>query len=198
MAAAVQYDAATHSYTLAGRRLPSVTQIIGEARLETFEFVKPGILDAAREFGRHVHEATHLFDMGVLDSQNLDPALVPYVEAWQQFLEDTGAVVIASEQPLVHEKLGYAGTPDRILAWGKDIVVPDLKSTAAVPRTVGVQTAAYAKAYAEQRRTRAPRRFCIHLKPGGRGRSYKAHVRNDPGDWSLFLSCLNIWRFRNG
>ena len=197
MSTAVEFDPATHSYTVAGRKFPSVTQIIGEARLENFDYVNAGVLDAARMFGRHVHEATHLYDIGELDIANLDHALVPFVEAWGQFLDDTGAVVISSEQPLVHEKLGYAGTPDRILSWGNRIVLPDIKATAAVPRTVGCQTAAYAKAYAAERRAREPHRYCIHLTPGGRGKPYKSHVRNDPADFSLFLSALNCYRFRH-
>ena len=180
-----------------GTRLPSVTEILRECRLEDFSYVDAGVLEAAREFGSNVHHACHLHDTGELDWTALDPALVPYLEAWRAFLEDTGAVVIASEQAVVHERLGYAGTPDRVLAWGSRVVIPDLKATAALPRTVGVQTAAYAKAYQAMRGGKEPERYCIHLKPGVRGRNYKAHPRRDPAEWSLFLSCLNVYKFRN-
>lgn len=191
------FDAATHTYTLGGKRLPSVTEIIQDCRLEDYSMVPPDVLEAAREFGSHVHQATHLFDLGELDWATLDPEIKPYVEAWGTFLDDTGAVVIASEQPVVHEKLGYAGTPDRGLAWDSRIVIPDLKATAVVPRTVGIQTSAYAEAYQSMRGGRKPDRCCVHLTPNAKGRPYKSHPRRELSDWSMFLSALNCWRFRH-
>lgn len=200
----LEFHADTHSYSLFDgdtpvARLPSVTQILWDCGLEDWSrFVPVDVLEAAREFGQHVHHACHLHDVDGLEWSTLDVALVPYVEAWRAFLEDTGAVVIASEQPVVHEELGYAGTPDRVLAWGARVVIPDLKATAAVPRTVGIQTSAYAKAYQAMRGDKKePERYCIHLTAGGRGRGYKAHKRTDPADWSMFLSCLNVWKFRH-
>lgn len=184
------FDQATHTYTLDGRRLPSVTQVLSP--LEDFSMVPRDVLEAAREFGQHVHEACDLFDRGELDWLALDPALVPYVEAWRQFILDSGAVVIASELRVYHAKLGYAGSPDKVLAWGGRIVVPDLKATAIVPRTVGAQTAAYAKAYQSMHGGKEPARYCIHLEPG----KYRSHQRRDPADWSLFISCLNVHNFK--
>lgn len=154
--------------------------------------VPPDVLEAARLFGQNVHIACDLFDRDELDWQSLDPALVPYVEAWRNFIHDSGAVVIASEVRVVNERLGYAGSPDKVLAWGKRIVIPDIKATAVVPRTVGPQTAAYAKAYHSMTGGREPARYCIHLQPG----QYRTHPRNDPADWSLFVSALNIHKWK--
>lgn len=187
----VEFDKQTHTYKLNGRRIPSVTQVL--APLEDFSRVPHDVLEAARLFGQHVHEACDLFNRGELDWLSLDPALVPYVESWRKFINDTGAVVIASEMRLVHPTLGYAGTPDVILAWGNRTVLPDLKSTATVPHTVGAQTAAYAKAYQSMVGGREPDRYCIQLGADGK---YKLHPRRDPADWSLFLSCLNIFKFK--
>jgi hypothetical protein len=187
----VEFDKNSHTYTLNGRRLPSVTQVL--APLEDFSRVPRDVLEAARIFGQHVHEACDLYNRGELDWLSLDPALLPCVAAWKQFLEDTGAIVIASEMRVCHKVLGYAGTPDVILAWGNRTVVPDLKSTATVPHTVGAQTAAYAKAYQSMVGGKEPARYCIQLGADGK---YKVHPRRDPADWSLFLSCLNIHNFK--
>jgi hypothetical protein len=187
----LQFDAATHTYTLAGRKLPSVTEVL--APLQDFSMVPPAVLQAACEFGRNVHIACDLYNRDALDWSSLDAALVPYVRGWAQFLEESGAVVIASECRVYHDELGYAGSPDVVLAWGKRTVLPDLKATAVVPRTVGIQTAAYAKAYARAHATREPERYCIHLQDG----KYRSHKRTDPADWSLFLSCLNVWKFNH-
>ena len=187
----LQFDAATHTYTLAGRKLPSVSEII--APLQDFSMVPADVLAAACEFGKNVHAACDLYNRDQLDWDSLDPALAPYVRAWVKFLEQTGAVVIASECRVYDDQLGYAGTPDIILAWGARTVVPDLKATAVVPRTVGIHTSAYAKAYARMHECREPQRYCIHLQED----RFRSHKRDDPSDWSMFLSCLNVWKFNN-
>lgn len=186
----LEFNSALHEYRLDGRVVPSVTDILSP--LEDFSMVPRDVLEAARLFGQHVHEACDLLNRDALDLNTLDLALVPYVEAWRQFIKDSGAVVIASEERVVHAALGYAGTPDCVLAWGSRVVVPDIKSTAVVPRTVGPQTAAYAEAYQVMHGGPKPARYCIHLTPTG----YKTHPRKNPADWSLFLSALNIYRFK--
>lgn len=187
----LHFDATTHTYTLGGRKLPSVTEIISP--LQDFSMVPAAVLAAACEFGKHVHIACDLYNRDMLDWSSLDPPLTPYVTAWARFLEESGAVVIASECRVYHEQLGYAGSPDVVLAWGKRLVLPDLKATAIVPRSVGIQTAAYAKAYQRSHGGREPERYCIHLQDG----KYRSHKRTDPADWSMFLSCLNVWKYNH-
>lgn len=187
----LDFDAQTHTYTLDGRRLPSVTEVL--APLIDYSRVPQDVLEAAREFGSHVHTACDLFNRDELDWSSLDDALVPYVSAWKQFLEDTGAVVIESETPVYHAQLGYAGTPDVVLAWDSRVVIPDLKSTAVVPPTVGPQTSAYAKAYQHMHGGREPERRCIQLNADG---TYRVHRKREPSDWSYFLSALNCHKFK--
>jgi hypothetical protein len=107
-------------------------------------------------------------------------------------MDESGAVVIACEQPVAHASLKYAGTPDLVLSWRNRIVVPDIKATAVVPRTVGIQTAAYAHAWHSMHGNGMPQRYCIHLTRD----QYRAHRRDDPSDWALFQSCLNIHRYK--
>lgn len=184
------FDAAAHTYHLGNRRLPSVTQVLEP--LCDYSMVRPDVLEAARVFGQHVHEACDLFNRDALDWDSLDLALVPYVSAWRDFLDQSGAVVIASEVRVHHQDLLYAGSPDVVLSWGKRIVVPDIKATAIVPPTVGAQTAAYAKAWQRMHGGREPARYCIHLQDG----KYRTHPRTDPADWSTFVSALNCHNFK--
>lgn len=189
--AALQFDPVAHTYEAAGKRLPSVTQVLGI--LNDWSGIPPAVLEAARDFGANLHAAINLYNRGELDKASVDAPLVPYLDGWEAFLDQSGAVVIASEQPVYHPSLGYAGTPDVVLDWNGRIVVPDIKSTHAVPRTVGPQTAAYAEAwwYTNGARGRRPERYCIHLQDG----KYQLHKRNDPADWSMFLSCLNVFKY---
>lgn len=187
----IEFDAASHAYRVNGRPVPSVTQILGP--LEDFSRVPRDVLEAACEFGKHVHEACDLFNRGELDWLNLDPSLVPYVEGWRQFMHETGAVVISSEFQVAHGVLGYAGSPDVLIQMRDAMWIPDIKSTAIVPSTVGAQTAAYAKAYSWMNKCPEPKRCCVLLDGSGR---YKLHTRKDSTDWNLFVSALTCFNHK--
>lgn len=186
----LEFDKETHTYRWNGAVVPSVTQVLDP--YTGLEFVDREVLRRAAEFGNHVHEACHLFNLDTLDRESLDPELAPYVDAWASFLEDTGAVVLLSEHQVVSEQFGYAGTLDTIVWWGKSKRLIDVKSTAGIPKTVGPQTAAYVAAYREQAGETIRDRYCVQLKPDG---SYRSHKLSDPSDWSIFQSALNLNRW---
>lgn len=184
------FDAEAHAYYVGGARWPSVTQVLDP--LQELDGIPRHVLEAAARFGTNVHQACHLHNLGILDEAQLDPALRPYVIAWQTFLTQTGARVVASEMRLAHERLRYAGTLDTICLIDGRRTLVDIKSTADIPRTAGPQTAAYAEALGEPR---IPRRV-VQLRKDG---SYRSKSLTDRADWNLFLSALNIhnWRHRN-
>jgi hypothetical protein len=190
-AEALEFDAPSHTYRLAGRIVPSVTQILGI--VTDFDGIPPAVLENARRRGEAVHKMIDLDNREELDETSVTDELAPFLKAWRKFLAESGAVVISSELRVYHEKLGYAGTADLLLDWNGRYVLPDIKATYAVPRTVGIQTAAYGEAYWQMHggRGRRPERACIHLKDG----DYKVHWRREPTDLSIFISCLNVFRF---
>jgi hypothetical protein len=186
------FDAEQHAYTLDGRSVPGVTQILG--LLEDFEGVPWHLLEAARKFGQHVHAACALMVRDELDWGALDSALVPYVEAAKRFIEESGVVVRASELRVAHPALRYAGTLD-LLGELRGLCLFDFKS-GVFPRSVGPQTAAYAAAYQQETGIRVARRYCVQLNPA-LPNGYKVHALTNSADWNIFLSCLNIWNFKN-
>lgn len=194
MVADLTFDPVRHRYELGGRRLPSVTEILGILTERTFAEIPPDQLENARRRGTLVHTAVDLYNRDELDETSVSAEISPYLDAWKRFLSETGAIVIASEMRVHHKKLGYAGTLDLILEWNGRMCVPDLKATHVIPRTVGPQSAAYAEALYEMRggRGRRPERYCIHLKPDG---TYRSDPRRDPADFSTFVSCLNVYRY---
>ena len=185
------FDEAAHHYHVAGVRWPSVTEVLQP--LQMLEGIPWSVLEAAAKFGTHVHQACHLFNLDQLDRKALDPALAPYLDAWERFLLDTKAVVVASEQRVAHARYRYAGTLDVILRWNSRRVLMDYKSAAVMPRITGPQTAGYAEAVGEPRIDRAG----IHLRPDG---TYRVHRYNGRGDLNTFISALNIhnWRLAGG
>jgi hypothetical protein len=151
-------------------------------------FITPQILEAARDFGTHVHLATHLHDMETLDEAALDPALVPYLAGWKSFLFETGFTVTHSEEIVHNPRYGYAGMLDRRGLLAKRRWIIDIKS-GAVPWTVGFQTAAYQEAIPAEERPK--NRLAVQLLPTGK---YRLHEQKDAGDFQIFLSALNIFK----
>lgn len=178
---------------MGGQRLPSVTEVLDP--LLELDGIPKHVLKAAAEFGTHVHMACDLFDKGVLDEPALDPHLVPYLNAWKQFLHDSGAVVLASEVRVHHPRYEFAGTLDKIVTYRRQRVQIDLKS-GDVPRTVGPQTAAYEAAhnYTADRSDVMRVRYALQLRPDA---TYRLIKLTDARDIHIFLSALNLHRWRN-
>lgn len=188
-AAVLTFEEETHTYRAGGRKIPSVTTVLYHMLYkEELECIPRDALEAARDFGVHVHLACDLFNAGQLDEESLSPALVPYLEGYKKFLAESGAKVIASEKRLFNPTYGYAGTVDIECDWRNKIWSIDLKS-GYVPWTVGLQTAAYAEASD----TRPKRRGCLRLLPN----DYKFIECKDPADFQRFNAALVTFKFKN-
>lgn len=188
----IEFEPVAHVYHMDGVRVPSVTQVL--QLLEDFSGIPPHILEAARVFGSHVHDAVALDIRGRLDWRTLDVALVPYVEAWRRFKADSGFVILASEAVVGHRLHRFAGKLDLRGILNKHRALIDIKS-GQLPRTVGPQTAAYDVAGADTHGIKSQRRYCLQLNPS-LPCGYKLHPLTNQSDWSMFLSALNCWRFK--
>lgn len=176
------FDEATHTYRFGGQVVPGVTSILSP--LTDFSRVPPHVLQAASDFGKAVHLACELDDLGELDEATLDPALAPYLQAWRKFSAEHAVEWEQIEQPIYHATLRYAGTPDRFGNVNGRPAVVDIKSTAQLYPAVGPQLAAYGNVlnpYAD--------RIAVQLKDDG---TYVAKPYKDPTDWPLFASLLTL------
>jgi hypothetical protein len=115
-----------------GAEYPGVTSTIFRAGLMGFVPSDNWYLQR----GTAVHEATELYDYGVLDESTVDLRIMPYLDAWKKYRADTGFAPDPNfiERIGVDEVLRYAGTLDRN---GLDI-----KSGAPAPWHI-LQAAAY-------------------------------------------------------
>lgn len=197
MSEILQFDPAAHRYSVGGRHIPSVTQVL-EPYMD-FSRVPPDVLQRAADFGTAVHTATELDDLGDLDEESLDPALAPYLEGWRRFRSVTGFVPVAVEERLYCKIHGFAvaGTLDRVgdLKGARTLV--DIKSSAGVYPSVALQTAAYAEAYRASTGLRIKHRFAVRLDDSG---GFEVVEFKDRSDLSVFLSMLTVhnWRLKNG
>lgn len=190
---ALQFDAATHTYTLHGVRVPSVTTVIKEV-LHPNEYagVSTQVLQHAADRGHAVERMIQLDLADELDVASLHPELLPYWHAWKPFPDRImwRAAAPAWHMRVANEARGYAGTLD-VLLKELDLLI-DVKATVQLPRTVGVQTAAYADAIPDGATLK---RACLHVTRDG-CRLIPLTNRSDSAD---FLAALRVyyWRMRN-
>lgn len=182
------FDEATHRYTLCGMAVPSVTQILSP--LVDLAGIRADVLEAKRDLGSRVHLACQLNDEDDLDEASVEADVAPYLAAWRRFLLESGAKVLANEQQVGEPLLMYAGTLDNVLELNGAKWVVDKKTSFATPMSAGPQTAAYQRALGD---TSITRRAAIRLRPDG---TYRFDPLNGADDWSTFVACLTLHRFK--
>lgn len=193
----LQFDEASHTYSRGGVLVPGVTSIL--APLTDFSFVRPDVLEAASQFGKAVHRACELWDLGALDIDTLDAPLAPYLAGWRKFSDEWGVSWEMVEGRVYSETHNYAGTLDRFgkltepgKLKGPRPAVVDIKSSAALYPAVGPQLAAYKNAIPNVIPTTD--RIAVQLFDDG---TYVAKTYTDRDDWSLFLSLLTLKQWCN-
>lgn len=189
----IEYNAETHTYTLDGIRLKSVTQILKEAGLTDYSAIPADVLQRAADFGTAVHDMTYLYDRNDLDMESLDPALVPYLDAWQSFLQVTGWETKASEQLVYSKRYLYAGRFDRKGPYNGKLTILDIKTgikNKATVKTTGIQLAGYEIAHNELCKDgKTKQRVAVWL--GGDG-AFKMETYADKSDQARFIAALTI------
>ena len=186
----ISFNAKRHEYRLKnGQIVPSVTQILQGAGLVSFNAVNPDVLERAKKFGTASHLACELDDREQLDMKSLDENLKPYLISWQKFKKDMGITEFTEIEKQVYSKrFGYAGCLDRL--WGDMLI--EIKTSTTIPKTTGLQLAGYQQAYTEMAKTRIKKRLCVQLLEG----TYKIQLFEDRGDFSTFLSCINLMNWK--
>lgn len=188
----LHFDSDSHTYTIGGERLPSVTQVL--EILTDLEGIPFRHLEYARGRGDAVHYGCELHDRDELDWDTVDAELIPFIEAWIKFRKQTGFVVDKIEHRMFHPALRFAGTLDRTgLLYGEPAIV-DIKAVAKVYPTTGPQTAAYESLLkaTEPGGPASYKRYSVQLCKNG---TYKLHPYEDRADFSVFASALTLWRW---
>ena len=184
MMSELHFNPDTHVYSRAGRRIPGVTDVMKAAGL--IDTRGPWFTPWHRQRGDYVHLATALDDKGMLDEDTLDPAILPYVHGWRQFLVSSGCEIGAIEDIVENPTYGYAGKLDRMVLLGGRAFVLDIK-TGTPDRWHGVQLAGYAGCF-----DAPPARMGVYLDGDG---GFRTKQFSDSHDWNVFLSALTVARF---
>lgn len=183
-------------YTIAGRRVPSVTEILAIAGVVDFSGVPEEWLAKAAERGRLAHRITAEIDQAQGEPPFVPEELKGYVDAWWKFRVETGFTASLIEHALVNQEHRYAGTLDRYGMVGATPWLIDLKTSAAIPRWVGLQLAGYelalrpALSVTEAARVK---RAAVRLRPDG---TYSLFHFADRSDFADFLAASRIAHFQ--
>lgn len=198
----IDFDPDTHTYTLGGRRLPSVTQVLDP--LGSYAGIPLDVLERKADIGDAVHLASEMYDRGELDIGSVPKEIAGYFAGWVKFREETGFIPRSIEERVWSARHHFAGTLDRTGMFTKlDGIKPagmalvDLKCTYRLLPAVGPQLAAYATAWDERNKPRRiNHRFAVRLTADGK---YELKEHTDITDKSVFLSALTIfyWKQRH-
>lgn len=141
------FDEATHTYTLDGVVIPSVTEIC--APITYGKYPPVGVVQQAAARGTRVHELCALYDMDALPDE-IEAECVGYVKAWAAFCRDYKPVWTHIELPLYGEidpGQPFAGTLDRIGEIDGRTRIVDIKTTSSLDRPAKVALCAQTCGY---------------------------------------------------
>lgn len=163
----IAFDADTHTYTVDGVVIPSVTEICRFLHYEAAYADKESRDRAARR-GTAVHEATALIDYG--EEVEVDNEILGYVQAWRAFKRDYHVDVIEIERVVfgnvyVDDKPHpLCGTLDRVVEIEGKRYILDIKTGSKINKlALQAQLSAYAYVYPDP----TVRLLGVHLRKDG-------------------------------
>jgi len=176
----LHYDPEKHIYTLSGKRLFSVTEVLPE----TDFYCSPERLEQTRIEGTENHSMIKMF----LDTG--DTFDDPYIVAFSEWLDENMPILgklLFYEQPMMSIKHVFAGTPDMIFTQA----IIDNKRSFGNKKIRALQLAGYYLLAREKGIKKIKTWLNISFQNG------KFHARNvyDDRAENVFLACLN--RYKN-
>lgn len=189
MSCELQFDEEAHRYTVNGRIIPSVTQIISAVGLYEYDYVSKQTLAVAAERGRIVHTYIEWYEQGLLDESSIDPDLGGYFEGYlaAKAAGEIPEAPTAIEERVYSEKYQYAGTLDQM--YGEDWI-HDHKTGEESP-THGLQLSGYWLARHPDLREKPARLTCGYYRNNG---DYK--IVDYPYEPLAWLSVVADFRWR--
>ena len=189
----VQFNEERHEYSVNGKILKSVTQIMEALGITWFPE------NAKRDYyllrGGYVHEAIRLINHGVLDDESVDDAIKGYVEAYHKFVKEVSFRPEMIEYRSANLASGYAGTLDCVGELAGTRVLVDFKSGGVNEKSVRLQTAAY---MLMDGISGISARYGLSLKADGTYRLSKAYTEHskDKNNWLAAVVAYSLQTVR--
>lgn len=186
------FDEATHTYTVDGRPVPSVTQVLQAVGIVDYSHIPPGTRKWALERGRMVHLYTQYDDQAMLDDSVVDPHVAPFLAAWRRFRLESGFTPDLIEHRGYNASFDYAGMLDRrgtLPKFGR--VMLDIKTNHA-EEWVRLQLAGYSAFFPDPA---SYTRVCVELKADETYRLIVCPAREYRSDFQDFIGALSTMRW---
>lgn len=181
-------DLEKHEYWVGKEKLLSITDCLKSAGLIDVRFAT----DHDLWIGTATHRAIELYNKGTLDLETLDADLRPRLDAWIDFLKNTGFKPKESEKSVYNFNLRVAGTLDVLGDFpdGAEGIV-EVKS-GNVAKWCALQTCAQDILLGGKHR----RRYGLKVPRVG---DAKVTPHNNPDDYNVFLACVTVahWKQSN-
>lgn len=187
------FDKESHIYMVNGEEIPGVSYILQEAGIA---IPSPFYTEAGRVRGHKVHAACEYLDQDDLDYSTLDSETLPYVQAYENFLKETGFKSELIEHKKAHPIFKYAGTIDRVGILNEEKVVLDIK-TGTQQISWPIQLAAYDMLINDTpdafENTNFSKRIALQLNKNG---TYRLHTYSNLKDYNVFIAALEIAKWK--
>ncbi len=191
-----RFSAKDHSYTIDGKRVPSVTEVVDS------QFYNGWYTERSAWRGSVIHKLCEMYDrdtrgrktlptMEEWAARALEPGSVSdehllWASGWPKYLRDFKIESFEwIEKPLWSRTHGFGGTPDRI-----SNSVIDIKTGAIQEKPAALQLAGYAILADVYDRN------IIQLKPDGGYVRTKLNYSSLALDSSMFLAVLNLYKWK--
>ncbi len=164
----IHFDELTHTYTVNGKNLPSVSEIIKRILPGQYADIPEWILNKAAEFGTEVHSMIEVYNETGLYLPAEDERKNNCLDEWIR-LKD--GITIKSSETRVHYKELYAGTFDAMAVIDGKLTLMDYKTTSKVhTEHLTLQLNLYRLAYENLTGERVERLIGVWLPKKGKGK----------------------------
>ncbi len=181
------FNEENHQYFLDGFPIPSVSEIIKPLHNRIYKNIDGKALEIAADKGTRVHLAIEF--MSKYNLSKFDKDIAGYIEGYKKFRSDHPSWdLLHSELRTYNKALLYGMTIDEVYRTEKGIIICDLKTTSGA---WSVQLSAYKAGFESQYKDKKVEGiYILQIFKDGKYELYKLK-----DNFSIFLSCLEIYRF---
>lgn len=183
----------THTYTLDGKEIPSVTQLVeiySTSKVEEDSDLEL-TFESAAERGTLLHGyLEHRLTGGEVEDYEIPAAYIGYVEAIELSLSEHELEPMLVEA-MIHAYT-FAGTPDYVGLFDGDLAIVDWKFVSQIQKTkIGAQLNGY-KTLCERNCIYPNKLYCVQFLPNG---EYRLYPVSDNGE--TFDLCYKVYQAKN-
>ena len=188
----LEFDDRTHTYTLDGLVIPSVSTIMEPLSRAKYRGISERTLDRAADKGTAVHNSIENWIK--FEIEDIPPEHAGYFDAFREWWDRFRPAVVGSEVRICHRLMRYGGTADLVAYIEDELTLVDYKSTYVVSdMTCGVQLEAYKKAF-ESMGVKAERKKILHLKKDGKF-EFRDYPADDTARWRVFGALKTVYDY---